>query len=262
MWQHQAGRIDFVGSLLRLWRRGWGFREYGPTVGARDDGHWSVVGLTAGRRSGSTAPSGGRRGPRPCGSHSWWPWSADSSWRPLCPGPWGPADIRPDPLALRPAGIGTAIDRAPRTVGARVPGTWRRAAAPGASLNTNAPAMRGSETLHSLICEIDMSIREEADAERRETRRTYEDHKNRFIASGGDVRRFDGLHLAAAAVRRVERTLDNSGRERGVVERPATEHEIRQMLGDLAHEAGVARSAGRLSEFRRGLWPYGPPKDI
>jgi hypothetical protein len=107
-----------------------------------------------------------------------------------------------------------------------------------------------------------MSTREESEAERRETRRTYEEHKNRFIASGGDGRRFDGLHLAAAAVRRVERILENSGRERGAVERPATEHEIRQMLGDLAHEAGVARSAGRLREFRSALWPYGPPKDI
>ncbi len=107
-----------------------------------------------------------------------------------------------------------------------------------------------------------MSTREESEAERRETRRTYEDHKNRFVASGGDGRRFDGLHLAAAAVRWVERTLDNSGRERGLVERPATEHEIRQMLGDLAHKAGVARSAGRLREFRRVLWPYGPPKGI
>jgi hypothetical protein len=107
-----------------------------------------------------------------------------------------------------------------------------------------------------------VSTSEESDAERRETRRTYEDHKNRFIATGGEGRRFDRLHLAAAAVRRVERTLDNSGRERGAVERPATEHEIRQMLGDLAHEAGVARSAGRLREFRRRLWPYGPPMDI
>ena len=48
MWQHQAGRIDFVRPLLRLWRRGWGFREYGPTVGPRDDGHWSVVGVNGG----------------------------------------------------------------------------------------------------------------------------------------------------------------------------------------------------------------------
>src|SRR5579871_6753759 len=48
MWRHQSGRIDFVGPLLRLWRRGWGFREYGPIVGARDDGHWSVVGVNGG----------------------------------------------------------------------------------------------------------------------------------------------------------------------------------------------------------------------
>ena len=107
-----------------------------------------------------------------------------------------------------------------------------------------------------------MSTREESEAERGETRRAYEDHKHRFIATGGDGRRFDGLHLAAAAVRRAERILDNSGQERGAVPRPATEHEIRQMLGDLAHEAGVARSAGRLREFRSALWPYGPPKDI
>ncbi len=107
-----------------------------------------------------------------------------------------------------------------------------------------------------------MSTREESEAGRRETRRAYDDHKHRFIASGGDGRGFDGLHLAAAAVRRAERTLDDSGRERGAVERPATEHEIRQTLGDLAHEAGAARSAGRLREFRRGLWPFGPPMDI
>lgn len=106
-----------------------------------------------------------------------------------------------------------------------------------------------------------MSTREESDAERGETRRAYEDHKHRFIAAGGDGRRFEGLHLAAAAVRRAERTLDDMGRERGAVERPATEHEIRQVLGELAHEAGSARSAGRLREFRRGLWPYGPPKN-
>lgn len=107
-----------------------------------------------------------------------------------------------------------------------------------------------------------MSTSEEFEVGRRETRRAYEEHKHRFIASGGDGRRFDGLHLAAAAVRRAERTLDDLGRERGVVERPATEHEIRLVLGDLADEAGVARSAGRLGEFRRGLWPYGPPMDI
>jgi len=109
---------------------------------------------------------------------------------------------------------------------------------------------------------MDMSTREESEAERQETLRTYEDHKSRFIASGGDGRRFDGLHLVAAAVRRAERDLDDLGRDRGVVERPATEHEVRQKLGDLAHEAIVARSAGQLREFRRGLWPYGPPMDI
>lgn len=107
-----------------------------------------------------------------------------------------------------------------------------------------------------------MSTREESEVERRETLRSYEEHKNRFIASGGNGQRFDGLHLAAAAVRRAERILENSGRERGAVERAATEHEIRQVLGDLAHEASVARSAGRLREFRRGLWPYGPPSEI
>jgi hypothetical protein len=107
-----------------------------------------------------------------------------------------------------------------------------------------------------------MSTREESDAERGETRRAYEEHKDRFIAAGGDGRRFDGLHLVAAAVRRVERTLDDLGRGRGAFARPATQHEIRQMLGDLAHEADAARAAGRLREFRRGLWPYGPPKDI
>jgi hypothetical protein len=50
MWRHQAGRIDFDGPLSRLWRRGWGFREYAPIVGARDDGHWSVVGDHGGAR--------------------------------------------------------------------------------------------------------------------------------------------------------------------------------------------------------------------
>ena len=60
----------------------------------------------------------------------------------------------------------------------------------------------------------------------------------------------------------MERTLDNTGRERGAVERAATEHEIRQMLGDLADEAGVAQVGGAVRKFRRGLWPYGPPKDI
>jgi cob(I)alamin adenosyltransferase len=109
---------------------------------------------------------------------------------------------------------------------------------------------------------MDMSTREESQAERQETLRTYEEHKRRFIAAGGDSRRFDGLHLVAAAMRRAERNLDDLGRERGLVERPATEREIRQVLGDLAHEAIVARSAGQLREFRRGLWPYGPPMDI
>lgn len=119
--------------------------------------------------------------------------------------------------------------------------------------------MRGSEKVLEPTVNIDMSTREESEAERRETLRAYEEYKNRFIASGGDGRRFDGLHLAAAAVRRVERILDNSGRERGVAERPATELEIKQTLGDLAHEADLAQAAGRLREFRRGIWPYGAP---
>jgi hypothetical protein len=50
MWRHQARRIDFDGPLLRLWQRGWRFREYAPIVGARDDGHWSVVGDHGGAR--------------------------------------------------------------------------------------------------------------------------------------------------------------------------------------------------------------------
>ena len=62
MWRHQAGRIDFVGPLWRLWRRGWGFREYGPTVGARDDGHWAVVGVNGGARV---------RGDRPERKEAW-----------------------------------------------------------------------------------------------------------------------------------------------------------------------------------------------
>ena len=62
MWLHQAGLIDFVGPLWRLWRRGWRFREYGPTVGARDDGHWSVVGDHGGARV---------RGDRPERKEAW-----------------------------------------------------------------------------------------------------------------------------------------------------------------------------------------------
>ena len=50
MWRHQAGRIDFDEPLGRLWRRGWGFREYAPIVGARDDCDWSVVGVHDGAR--------------------------------------------------------------------------------------------------------------------------------------------------------------------------------------------------------------------
>ena len=106
-----------------------------------------------------------------------------------------------------------------------------------------------------------MSIHEESEDERRETLRADEGYKHRFIAFGGDGRQFDGLDLAAAAMRRVERILDNSGRERGMAARPATELEIQQMLGDLANEADVAQAAGRLRKFRRGLWPYGPPID-
>ena len=50
MWRHEAGRIDFEGPLSRLWRRGWGFREYAPILGARDDWQWSVVGVHGGVR--------------------------------------------------------------------------------------------------------------------------------------------------------------------------------------------------------------------
>ena len=107
-----------------------------------------------------------------------------------------------------------------------------------------------------------MSTRDESEAERRATLLAYEGHKRRFITTGGDGRRFDGLHLAAAAVRRAERSLDDMGREHGAVERPATEHEIRLVLGDLTHKAITAMSEGGLREFRRGLWPYGPPMEI
>ena len=106
-----------------------------------------------------------------------------------------------------------------------------------------------------------MSTHEEAEAKHQKTLRACEDRKRRFIASAGDGRRFDSLHLAAAAVRRAERTLDDLGRGRGVAARPATEHEIRLTMGSLAHEATMARSVGRLREFRRELWPYGPPMD-
>ena len=89
MWRHQAGRIDFDGPLLRLWRRGWAFREYAPIVGARDGGHWSVVGVHGGARV---------RGDRPGRREAW----AEAvrlalraavgrrpllAWRPLSPGP-------------------------------------------------------------------------------------------------------------------------------------------------------------------------------
>jgi hypothetical protein len=50
MWQHHVGRIDFDEPLLQLWRRGWGFQEYAPVVGARDGNCWSVIGVRGGTR--------------------------------------------------------------------------------------------------------------------------------------------------------------------------------------------------------------------
>ena len=97
-----------------------------------------------------------------------------------------------------------------------------------------------------------MSTREESEAGRCETRRAYEDHKHRYIASGGNGRRFDGPHLQAAAVRRAERTLDDSGREQGAVERPVTEHEIRLMLGDLATRPAWPGRRGGCPSSARG----------
>lgn len=107
MWRHEAGRIDFDGPLSRLWRRGWGFREYAPTLGARGDGHWSVVGVHGRVRV---------QGDRPERREAWaeavrLALVAVVEYRllpgPPCAGPREPADIRPEPLALRPDRIGT-----------------------------------------------------------------------------------------------------------------------------------------------------------
>ena len=82
----------------------------------------------AGPGSGATAPNGGRRGPRPCGSPSWRRSGQATPGGPSICGRGAPADIRPDPVAPRPAGTVPAIERAPGTVGntARGPNVARR----------------------------------------------------------------------------------------------------------------------------------------
>ena len=132
MWRHPAGWIDFDGPLLRLWRRGWRFREYAPIVGARDGGRWSVVGVHRGARV---------RGDRPERKEAW----AEAVRLALVV-----AVLRRSLLAVPSSGtvggrrppsrsprlsprrrVGTAIDGTPRTVGDTASGTWRSAAAPG-----------------------------------------------------------------------------------------------------------------------------------
>ena len=112
MWRHQAGRIDFDELLLRLWKRGWGFREYAPIVGAPDGGHWAVVGVHGGARV---------RGDRPERREAW-----AEAVRLALVAAVGRRDLlaaslsgtvvarRHPSRSTRPAGIGTAIDRASR----------------------------------------------------------------------------------------------------------------------------------------------------
>ena len=112
-----------------------------PERRRRDDGDRSVVGVHDGSRV---------QGDRPERREAWVEAvrlalmvavEAGPSMRSFCPGPWGAAAIGPDPLTLSPAGIGSAIERALWTVGARAPGTWP-ARRPRARPDTNAPIIR------------------------------------------------------------------------------------------------------------------------
>ena len=106
-----------------------------------------------------------------------------------------------------------------------------------------------------------MSTREESETERRETLEAYEDYKHRFITSGGDGRRFDRLHLAAAAVRRAERSHDDLG---GTGRVRAGRHRTRDPPGAGRPDARGHRGpvGGAVARVPQGLWPYGPPMDI
>jgi len=97
------------------------------------------------------------------------------------------------------------------------------------------------------------------EAQRAETIAAYDDHRRRFIASGGDPARFDGLHLMTAARLRARLALNVLGASQGSGTRAATEEEIRTTLASMADEAIEARGRGRFRAFRRMLWPFGPP---
>lgn len=94
-------------------------------------------------------------------------------------------------------------------------------------------------------------------AERRETEADYDEHRRKFVAAGGRGAQFDGLNLMAAARLAAARLLNGLRLGRGSYERPATEHEIRTILGDMACGANVARCEGRFQAFKRRLWPFG-----
>jgi len=97
------------------------------------------------------------------------------------------------------------------------------------------------------------------EAERAETAAAYDDHRRRFVASGGDPDGFDGLHLLDAAKFQIQGVLDGLSR-RGAGTRTAGEHKLRSELSGLAYEAIRAQGVGRLGVFRSRLWPFGPPK--
>jgi len=95
--------------------------------------------------------------------------------------------------------------------------------------------------------------------ERRATDDAYAAHRGRFVDGGGVGVRFDGLQLVAAARERAARIVSTLMAARGTRARPASEEEVRTVLGELATEAGAARAKGRFRAFRRLLWPFGPP---
>lgn len=97
-------------------------------------------------------------------------------------------------------------------------------------------------------------------ADRRETDADYDEHRRKFIAAGGRGSKFDALNLMAAARLTAARLLNGLSLSRDSHERPATEHEIRTVLGDLARDANAARCEGRLQAFKRRLWPFGTPQ--